>query len=118
MVERFLFIIGERNAGKSTQLRSLFVDPRLGTNGQIPTRRKLVARHRLSIDRSLYFRLTSPHESGESLDVFMGKISKSTNRGRWCVVAPLQPDAFGRMPDLVKTVRAVIRKFGPERIRV
>jgi hypothetical protein len=41
-----------------------------------------------------------------------------TGAGRWCVAAPLQLDRFKRMPDLVSIVRAVIRRFRPERVRI
>src|SRR5438046_2435662 len=118
MVERFLFVVGDQNSGKSTQLRSLFVDPRLGTNGRVPKSRNVRGHYFLSVDRSLYLRLTSPHERHETTAQFLGKIAHATRIGRWCVVAPLQPEPSNRMPDLVETVRAVIERFGPERIRV
>ncbi len=119
MIERFLFVVGAPNSGKSTQLRSLFIDPRLGTNGQIPTSRNVKPHYKLSIDRGLYLRLTSPHESRESLKGFFRKTMANTNVGRWCAAAPLQPDSSGYgMPDLFKTVKAVVKEFAPERIRV
>jgi hypothetical protein len=119
MIERFLFVVGAPNTGKSTQLRSLFIDPRLGTDGQVPTSRKVEAHYKLSIDRRLYLRLTSPHEYGESLKDFLQKTAANTTEGRWCAAVPLQPDAseYG-MTDLVKTVKAVIKEFTPERVRV
>ncbi len=118
MIERFLFVVGGRDTGKSTQLRSIFRDPRLGTNGQVPTNRSVRDRYRLSIDRGLYIRLTSPHEAGESLRQFLDKTDHKTQGRRWCVAAPLQLDAFKTMPDLTRTVAAVIARFTPERIRV
>ena len=63
--ERALFIVGEPDAGKSTQLRSMFCDVRLGTNGHIPAKANLAGMYRLSNERCLYIRLTSPHERGE-----------------------------------------------------
>src|SRR6266852_2396937 len=65
--ERVLFVVGEPNSGKSNQLRSMFRDVRLGTGGNIPTGRRLDEVYRLSNERSVYLRLTSPHEAGESL---------------------------------------------------
>ena len=65
--ERALFVVGEPNSGKSNQLRSMFRDIRLGTGGNIPSGRRLDEVYRLSNERSLYLRLTSPHEAGESL---------------------------------------------------
>jgi hypothetical protein len=118
MVERFLFIVGDQNTGKSTQLRSLFVDPRLGTNGRIPNNHNVPDHYFLSVDRALYLRLTSPHERNETMAQFLAKIARRTEAGRWCVAAPLQPEASNRMPDVVETVRAVKERFTPERVRV
>lgn len=118
MIERFIFVVGEQNTGKSVQLRSMFVDPRLGTDGRPPTSRKVREQYSLSLDRSLYLRLTSPHEMNESLAAFLQKTASKTSVGRWCVAAPLQPDAFKTMPDVVRTIRAVKRRFRPERVRV
>ena len=63
--ERALFVVGEQNSGKSTQLRSMFHDVRLGTEGTIPAATNLREMYRLSNERCLYIRLTSPHERGE-----------------------------------------------------
>jgi hypothetical protein len=64
-LERVLFVVGNRHTGKSTQLR-MFLDVRLGRNGQIPTERKPDDFHRLTNDRFLYLRLSSPHELKET----------------------------------------------------
>ncbi len=61
-LERVLFVVGNRHCGKSTRLRSMFKDVRLSTAGSIPKDRKLVDFHRLTNDRFLYLRLSSPHE--------------------------------------------------------
>jgi hypothetical protein len=63
--ERALFIVGEQNSGKSIQLRSMFRDARLGTEGEIPAAAHLREMYRLSNERCLHLRLTSPHEMGE-----------------------------------------------------
>jgi hypothetical protein len=60
-LERVLFVVGNRHCGKSTQLRSMFKDVRLSTAGSIPKDRKLADFHRLTNDRFLYLRLSSPH---------------------------------------------------------
>ena len=117
-VERALFVVGGRNSGKSTQLRSMFSDLRFGTGGEIPTSRKAREILPLSTDRALYLRLTSPHERGESLKEFFAKVVKKSSSGRWCFAAPLQPDAAGRMPGVVETVKAFRRRFAPDRVRV
>lgn len=117
-IERALFVVGEPNDGKSTQLRSLFRDKRFGTNGKIPKPRKLPATYALSHERSLYLRLTSPHEYDESPEEFFEKIRISALSGRWAVASPLQPNARNKMPDVIETVRQFIRAFSPERVRV
>jgi hypothetical protein len=118
MLERILFVVGKQNTGKSTQLRSLFVDPRLGTNRRIPRDRKVPESYDLGLDRSLYLRLTSPHERRETMGQFLSKIEQRTSVGRWCAALAIQPNAAHRMPDAIETVRAVIRRFQPESVRV
>src|SRR6266480_7864616 len=76
--ERALFVVGEPNSGKSKQLRSTFRDIRLGTEGNIPTERNLPEFYRLSNERCLYLRLTSPHEAKESIGRRRGR-SGTTN---------------------------------------
>ncbi|AXF20509.1 hypothetical protein CUJ89_08470 [Burkholderia pyrrocinia] len=117
--ERALFVIAPRNHGKSTTLRSLFLDQRLGRNGKIPDELKLNDDYYLSNERRLYLRLTSPHEADENLDHFLSKSSeKMRGRGRWNFAGPLHPAAYKSMPDAVTTVDAFVNFFQPERVRV
>jgi len=130
--ERALFVVGEQNSGKSTQLRSMFRDVRLGTNGNIPAATNLQEMYRLSNERCLYIRLTSPHERGEYIgrrpdgeaDNFLQKteekiVSSTPHVGRrWNFACALQPLAANHMPDVVETVRAFVARFDPERTRV
>jgi hypothetical protein len=129
--ERALFVVGEPNSGKSTQLRSMFRDIRLGTEGEIPTERNLSEFYRLSNERCLYLRLTSPHEMKESirkkrraranfLDKTAAKIESNTPRlgRRWNFAGALQPHEENHMPNLVFTCRAFVRYFNPERMRI
>jgi len=121
LMERALFVVAPQDSGKSTTLRSLFLDRRLGTAG-VPTpsseQRRLPQVYSLSNDRRLYLRLTSPHEYEESLDQFVEKTKGIMDSGRWCFAAPLQPDAFNKMPDVMESVEAFIAAFDPERIRI
>ena len=106
--ERALFVVGEPNSGKSNQLRSMFRDVRLGTGGNIPTGRRLDEVYRLSNERSLYLRLTSPHEAGESLGKkrrkrnFLEKTAQIIDENaprfgrRWNFAGALQPQLDGR----------------------
>jgi hypothetical protein len=73
--ERALFVVGEPDSGKSTQLRSIFRDVRLGTQGEVPPKSNLPDVYRLSNERCLYLRLTSPHEAKESLDARVALLS-------------------------------------------
>ncbi len=128
--ERALFVVGEPNSGKSNQLRSMFRDVRLGTGGHLPAGRRLDEVYRLSNERSLYLRLTSPHEAGESLNKKRGQrnfvdktariIDENTPRfgRRWNFAGALQPHSRHNMPDVVVTCRAFVRRFDPERTRV
>ena len=132
--ERALFVVGEPNSGKSKQLRSIFRDIRLGRDGSIPTERNLPEFYRLSNERSLYLRLTSPHEMKESvgkkrhgqgaptnfLEKTAEKMAANTPDGgrRWNFAGALQPHAANNMPGVVATCDAFIRYFNPERTRV
>ncbi len=126
--ERALFVVGERNSGKSVQLRSLFRDFRLGTDGSIPAKVNLPEMYRLSNERLLYIRLSSPHESGESVsddghENFLDKthqkfLDRCYYARRWNFAGALQPTAHNHMPDASSSVRAFAERFNPERIRV
>ena len=126
--ERALFIVGEQNSGKSTQLRSMFLDRRLGKNGRIPRKGKLVETYSLSNERWLYLRLTSPHEVGECIAGTAGKnfLDKTEKRMtshrpavvRWNFACALQPSASNNMPDLDETIEAFVNRFHPERTRI
>ena len=123
-LERVLFVVGEPDAGKSKQLRSMFSDIRFGTGGKIPKNNKVPELYRLSNERCLYLRLTSPHEMGESPDRFLKKtarkISANTPRlgKRWNFACPLQPRREKHMPDIMATCRIFVRYFHPERTRI
>ena len=120
-VERALFIVAPQDSGKSTALRSMFADPRLGTRGVVPKSKdklRLPADYRLSRERRLYLPLTSLHEYGETLREFVDKTRGSMDSGRWCYAGPFQPDAYKNMPDVVDCVAAFVEAFEPERVRV
>lgn len=117
-LERALFVVGDPNTGKSVQLRSMFRDIRFSTDGIIPTGHNLQETYRLSNDRYIYIRLTSPHENGENLEEFFNKICTKTGPGRWNFAGPIQPNPSNRMPGLVEIVTAFVNRFSPERLRV
>lgn len=123
--ERALFVVGEQDSGKSKQLRSMFRDWRLGKKGVIPTNNKLAEIYRLSNERSLYLRLTSPHEMKESLPEFLeGLWDKFTDNTpsegrRWNAACALQPFPANRMRSTLPTIcKHFSAWFEPERIRV
>jgi len=120
MVERALFMIGDQDTGKSTQLRSLFLDHRLGNRGQVPDARNLPNSFALSNERRLYLRLTSPHEVGESLHDFFDKFDAAIAGGpqrRWCYAGPLQPTGTEGLADAPSVIGAFVRRYSPERVR-
>jgi hypothetical protein len=120
-VERALFVVAPQDSGKSTQLRSLFLDRRFGTNGQIPPstqQRNLTETYCIGNNRQLFLRLTSPHEYGDTPQQFHQKIRRKTDDGRWCIAGAFQPDAFKLMPDVVESIRLFQSEFVPERIRI
>jgi hypothetical protein len=122
-VERALFLLGEPNDGKSTQLRSMFLDKRLGSDGKIPDKRNLKNTYPLSNERWLYIRLTSPHEANETIDDFLGKCevemgSKVPTARRWNFAGALQVTASSKLAKGTDVVDAFAKRFEPERIRV
>jgi hypothetical protein len=126
--ERALFLVGEQNAGKSVQLRSMFRDFRLGREGIVPEKVNLSEMYRLSNERILYLRLSSPHEKGETiddnehenyLDKTVRKFAKESSYARrWNFAGALQPNAARNMPDVAATVEAFVARLEPERVRV
>ena len=122
-VERALFIVGAQNTGKSTQLRSMFLDWRLGNKGQVPQARNLANTYLLSNERWLYLRLTSPHEARETLDQFLkkcaGEISPNASPARrWNFAGALQSIHMDNLPGRPNVIAAFAKHFKPERVRV
>src|SRR5438105_3312774 len=66
--ERALFVVLEQDSGKSRQLRSMFRDLRMGNNGIIPPPSNLKKIYRLTNERCLFLRISSPHEAKESIN--------------------------------------------------
>jgi len=117
-LERALFLVAPQDSGKSSQLRAMFLDRRLGTGGRVPTTRNIPDTYYISNERRLYLRLTSPHEYGETPKEFLDKAKVKMGSGRWCYAGAFQPDAYNNMPDVVDSVRCFIAAFEPERVRV
>lgn len=122
-VERALFVIGDQDTGKSTQLRSMFLDWRLGNGGVVPTARNVQNAYALSNERWLYLRLTSPHEAGETTNRFLNKCAAAMQANgllarRWNFSGPLQPTGTGSLPAAPDVVEAFAKRFVPERIRI
>ena len=118
-IERVLLVAGAQDTGKSVQLRSMFLDPRLGTRGQIPESRNLPNIYELSPFRRLYLRLMSPHENGETLEQFLDDIRRHIDyHHRWNVARASQIEAGGNMPGIADVVAGLESRFEPERIRV
>jgi ABC-type branched-subunit amino acid transport system ATPase component len=74
-IERILLVVGDRDAGKSTTLRSMFIDPRFGTKGIVPaTSQRRIRLVTLSRERCLFMRLTSPHETQQNIEHFFNRL--------------------------------------------
>lgn len=124
-LERALFVIGNQNTGKSTQLRHIFQDVRFHRNGGVPSGAdapRLSEMYRISNERALYLRLTSPHEVGETMQEFLDKtvdkISRNRHLGRrWNFAGPLQPTSANNMPSAAEAIVAFMQRFNPERAR-
>ena len=59
-LERALFVVAPQDSGKSTQLRSIFLDRRFGMNGQVPSsseKRNLAETYFISNERRLHLRV-------------------------------------------------------------
>lgn len=123
-LERVLFVVAGRHCGKSTQLRSMFRDVRLGMKAEIPKDHKLKDFHRLTNESFLYLRLSSPHELKESPREFLSKTkAKIDGAGpewgrRWNFACALQAEAANKMPDSLETVESFVECLEPERTRV
>ena len=120
-LERILLVAGAQHAGKSTLLRQMFVDARLGTGGVIPTEARIrpVA---LSRERCLVVRCSSPHERGETLAMFLRKLDRAMERAwrkfwRFNFACAVQPHAVDPTPDLV-AICAALQDLKPERVRI
>jgi hypothetical protein len=116
-LERALFVVGNRNTGKSTQLRSMCLDLRFGYDGEIPERGRMSSVINLSNERKLFIKLDSPHEEKLSIDEWLDKVDADRS-GRWCFAGALHPIELYKMPDLKASVKAFHKRFLPERIRV
>jgi hypothetical protein len=95
----------------------MFADRRFGTNGNIPHGKRL-PKVTLSNDRSLYIRLSSPHESNINPAQFHKGIIDATGSGRWCFAGAFHTHEFNKMPDFVESIKLFKSKFNPERVRV
>lgn len=120
--ERLLLVVGMQGAGKSTALRSMYADPRFSTNGEPPASSRLPL-VRLSRERCLHVRLTSPHERGETPEVFFEKIDTTMREAwrsywRFNMACALQPHPTGATPGLADLCRMFRQHLQPERIRV
>ena len=121
-VERALFVMGDQNTGKSTQLRSMFLDWRLGTSGKIPSASNLRNSYPLGNERRLYLRLRSPHESGDTMKEFLDTCAgqMQSGKGGWCrwnFAGALQVSEADNLPPGTEVIEEFIRRFVPERVR-
>lgn len=121
--ERALFVLGKQNAGKSTRIRNMYEDVRMGRNGVVPqkTVRSFPVVY-LSQERRLYVRVQSPEEAGETLAEFFTKIENAIERDgprrRWNSVIAVQFDEGRNIEDGIDVAKRFINKYHPERVRI
>ncbi len=121
--ERALFILGDSDSGKSIQLRSMFLDWRLGTTGKIPTTNNIRDSYPLSNERWLHIRLSSPHESGQrTIEDYLRRCENVMKRKhaarRWNFAGALQIRTTKKISVGPNEVIGHFKnKFNPERVR-
>ena len=121
-VERALFMMGDQDTGKSTQLRSMFLDWRLGTSGRIPSANNVPNSYPLGNERRLYLRLTSPHEAGDKMKEFLDTCAGQMQSGtggwcRWNFAGALQVSGASNLSPGTEVIEEFIKRFAPERVR-
>lgn len=124
-LERILFVVGKGNAGKSKLLRSMFVDPRFGTNGRVhdsSQNRRGIPTVQLSRERCLSIRYSSPHENYHSLPEFLADLDRRMARAwnsywRFNFACAMQPCATKKTPSVVD-ICVALEPLYPERIRL
>lgn len=122
-VERALFLIGDPDSGKSTQMRSAFLDWRLGRKSTIPNQNNISRVCQISNERWLYFRLSSPHETKEDINEFFEKFEKEMkkrklNSMRWNFASALQITPRNKVQLPIDQIIAKFNtRFSPERMR-
>ena len=121
--ERVLIVVGAQNAGKSTTLRSMYVDERFGTKGKIPTKSRLPL-IKFSRERGVHIRCTSPHERGETDAKFFKLLDRAMERAwfeencwRFNFACPMQLDETTKTSDAIALCSKIREQFFPERMR-
>lgn len=121
-LERALFVVGDQGDGKSSQIRDITRDFRLGYGGQsqIGSPGRLPDWIALSGERWLHIRLTSPHEYGDGFNEFVEKIDDKHDfpKYRWNFLGALQTNALRNMLNSELVVEQFVNRYRPERARV
>lgn len=117
-LERALFVVGRRDAGKSHQLRAMFLDRRFGTDGEYPGSPGRLPVVHLSHLRRLAIRVASPHERGQSVEEYLERVRNQLGPGRWCFAGALQSGDTGTLPGPKAYLESFVQELTPERVRV
>lgn len=121
-LERCAFVLGRQNDGKSSQIRDIYRDVRLGDGktriGQAGRMQDWI---QISEHRHLLVRLTSPHEYGLDPQGYFDGIDQKVGldtKYRWNYLSALQIDAFRNMPHPEIAIDAFQARFSPEKVRL
>lgn len=121
VLERVSLICGLQDSGKSFLMRRMLEHQILGgvSHGRGPVRPR-----QLSEKRVLIVKLSSPHEAGWDLEVYISWLKRVIQRQLWegftCVsfVGAIHPVEYGNMPDIFVTCSRIFKDFKPKVMRV
>lgn len=119
--ERALFVMGDKNAGKTFQIRHMCSDKRLGTRGKVPqSGHGVPTKVWLSNERLLCIRTQAPQEAYETRAAFIGRTIRTVGNDcpRWNFVCPMRINKRGVSPGGINLIQSFVHAFSPERVRV
>lgn len=118
VIDTLVAVIGDRNSGKSNQIRSIFEEPPLTTFfGGYPPSPNIQRTYLVDPDIELYVRLSSWHERGENWSQIKNDLqtAQTTPRRRFKAIVPLQVSATQSLSAGEKVISRLISSFNIRR---